>query len=240
MRISRLQDHFRWFPFKLLKTIRQSNDEALQDYFTLPIYSLIRFKEWDELLTTPAPNTNQAYSIGVWRFARGLAFAERYQLAQARQELAQLHAIAPTSDLEKASVGELSTPAYQLLIAIEALAGKIAARSGDYEQAIAHLWTAVNIEDRLGLHQQVFWAIPARQHLGSTLLEAKRSADAEQVYREDLAIHPDSGWSLQGLQQSLLAQGKGKEAHLAQERLKQVWQYADAPLATLPLGQHSC
>lgn len=240
MRISQLRHHFRWFAIKLLKIIRQSNDGALQDYFTLPIYSLIRFKEWDELLTTPAPNTNQAYPIGVWRFARGLAFAERHQLAQAQQELAQLHAIAPASDPERASIWDLSAPSYRLLIAVEALAGKIAARSGDYEQAIAHLWTAVDIEDRLGLHQQVFWAIPARQHLGSALLEAHRPADAEQVYREDLAIHPDSGWSLQGLRQSLLAQGKGKEAHLAQERLKQVWQYADAPLATLPLGQNCC
>jgi hypothetical protein len=35
------------------------------------------------------------------------------------------------------------------------------------------------------------------------LVEAGRAADAERVYREDLADHPRSGWSLLGLQQAL-------------------------------------
>ena len=35
------------------------------------------------------------------------------------------------------------------------------------------------------------------------MLPAKRYADAEQVYRADLADHPHNGWSLFGLQQAL-------------------------------------
>jgi hypothetical protein len=49
---------------------------------------------------------------------------------------------------------------------------------------------------------------PARHWLGAALLEAKRHADAERVYREDIADHPHNGWSLHGLQQALKAQGK--------------------------------
>ena len=43
----------------------------------------------------------------------------------------------------------------------------------------------------------------ARHWLGAALLEAKRPADAERVYREDLKKHPHNGWSLFGLKQAL-------------------------------------
>jgi hypothetical protein len=39
-------------------------------------------------------------------------------------------------------------------------------------------------------------------------VEAKRFADAERVYRAELEDHPHNGWSLFGLQQALVAQGK--------------------------------
>ena len=38
-----------------------------------------------------------------------------------------------------------------------------------------------------------------------------RYAEAEQVYREDLARLPDNGWSLYGLAESLRAQKKDPE-----------------------------
>ena len=41
---------------------------------------------------------------------------------------------------------------------------------------------------------------------------AKRFADAEKCYRDDLEQHPHNGWSLLGLQQALKAQGKTDKA----------------------------
>ena len=38
---------------------------------------------------------------------------------------------------------------------------------------------------------------------GAALIEAKRYAEAEKVYRDDLQQHPHNGWSLLGLQQAL-------------------------------------
>ena len=49
---------------------------------------------------------------------------------------------------------------------------------------------------------------PARHWLGAALLETKRFADAERVYRADLARHPHNGWSLLGLQRALEGQGR--------------------------------
>lgn len=48
----------------------------------------------------------------------------------------------------------------------------------------------------------------ARHWLGAALLEAGKHAEAEAVYREELADHPHNGWSLYGLKQALAAQGK--------------------------------
>jgi hypothetical protein len=47
-----------------------------------------------------------------------------------------------------------------------------------------------------------------RHWLGAALIEAKRHADAERVYREDLKKHPHNGWALIGLRAALEMQGK--------------------------------
>jgi hypothetical protein len=56
---------------------------------------------------------------------------------------------------------------------------------------------------------------------------------AEQTYREDLKIYPENGWSLNGLAQSLQAQGKTKEAQSIQMRFQTAWKHADIPLTAL-------
>lgn len=69
-----------------------------------------------------------------------------------------------------------------------------------------------------------------RQSLGAVLLDAGQTAAAEQVYRQDLDIHPNNGWSLFELSQSLQAQGELEEAKAVQERFQQAWKYADVTL----------
>jgi tetratricopeptide (TPR) repeat protein len=74
------------------------------------------------------------------------------------------------------------------------------------------------------------WSIPVRQYLGAALLKAKHYDAAEKVYREDLAIYPDNGWSLYGLSESLQAQNKNVEAKDVQQKFEFAWQYADVQL----------
>lgn len=72
---------------------------------------------------------------------------------------------------------------------------------------------------------------PVRHALGSVLLQANKPAEAEQVYREDLAEHPVNGYSVLGLSQSLAAQGKQQEAdRLLAEDFKIAWKHADIML----------
>jgi tetratricopeptide (TPR) repeat protein len=87
-------------------------------------------------------------------------------------------------------------------------------------RAIAHFKTAVKIEDALVYTEPADWYQPTRQALAKGLLKAGKPEEAEQVYREDLKIYPDNGWSLYGLAQSLQAQGKTQKARSIQTRFQ--------------------
>jgi hypothetical protein len=53
------------------------------------------------------------------------------------------------------------------------------------------------------------------------------AAEAEAVSHEDLRVHPNNGWPLAGLEQSLRAQGRERDADDVALRLAAVWQRAD-------------
>jgi tetratricopeptide (TPR) repeat protein len=69
-----------------------------------------------------------------------------------------------------------------------------------------------------------------RHALGAVLLQGKRAAAAEQVYRQDLAQNPDNGWALFGLAESLRAQGKTAEAAQTEARFRAAWAQADVTI----------
>jgi len=74
------------------------------------------------------------------------------------------------------------------------------------------------------------WASWSFEDRAAVLLKAGRTAQAEQVYREDLKRFPENGWSLFGLAQALHAQGKHAEAAQLDARFRKAWQGADVTL----------
>jgi len=210
--------------------MRQPEYDTLQHYYLIPLYTLARFGKWDEILAEPSPGQELKYPTGVWHYARGMAFLSKGQLDQATEELNQLNAIAADPELAKMLIWDINPTANLLHIASEVLAGELAAKQADYESAIAHLQMAVRLQDELRYDEPETWYYPVRQSLGAVLLDADQTATAEQVYRQDLEIHPDNGWSLFGLAQSLQAQGKIQEARAVQERFQEAWKYADVIL----------
>jgi tetratricopeptide (TPR) repeat protein len=203
---------------------------SLQHYSTIPLYTYVRFGNWNEILSTPAPARDLKYPSGVWRYARGRALAAKGQLKKAERELKELRAIAAIPALQETKIWGFNSTASILNIASEVLAGEIAAQQKNYQQAIAHLQAAVKLEDGLIYTEPADWYQPVRQSLGAILLKARRFAQAEQAYRDDLSIYPENGWSLYGLMQSLQAQNKQKEAQVVQKQFEQAWQYADSDL----------
>ncbi|NEP18725.1 MAG: tetratricopeptide repeat protein [Leptolyngbya sp. SIO4C1] len=204
---------------------------ALQHYYSVPLYTQVRFEQWDEILATPRPEADLLYPTGVWHYARGRAFTGQGKLAQAQQELAAVQALAAEPELAEMTIWGFNSTADILQIAAAVLAGELAAAQGDYERAVAQLQTAVEREDRLVYTEPPDWYSSTRNLLGNVLLQAGRDRDAEQAFRDDLSVYPNNGWSLYGLMQSLQAQGRTDEAAEVRSQFEEAWQYADIQLA---------
>jgi tetratricopeptide (TPR) repeat protein len=194
-----------------------------------PILALARFGHWDDVLKQPAPPAGQLYVVGVWHYARGKAFAATGRPAESARELAELEAIRRSTPPERTVAGFFKTQD-MLLLAAEALAGEIAARTGDTSTAARHFAEAVKVQDTHWFTEPPPWYYPVRQSLGAALLAGGRASEAEAVYREDLRRNPENGWSLFGLAQSLRAQGKTAEAAEVDARFRRAWAQSDVTL----------
>src|SRR5256885_9479151 len=55
-------------------------------YAPIPIFVLVRFHRWNEVLQLPPPNPGLTMTTAFWHFARGWAFAAKGQNAKAESE----------------------------------------------------------------------------------------------------------------------------------------------------------
>jgi tetratricopeptide (TPR) repeat protein len=201
----------------------------LELFKPIPYFALALFGKWDEILKEPAPAAEFTYSTGIWRYARGRAFAATGQLEKAKAELDAVNKLSleVSSDL----VVGLNFANYIVELGGKVLAGEIAAKEGRTDDAVQLLNQAIAIEDQLVYDEPRPWYQPVRQNLGAVLLAANRPAEAEKVYREDLKRNPDNGWSLYGSAQSLKAQGNQKQAKSEEKRFEKAWKRADVKLS---------
>jgi tetratricopeptide (TPR) repeat protein len=203
----------------------------LQGFLAIRDFALARFGRWEQILKLPAPTHDTLFLKGVRHYVRGTAFAATGRLEEASRELDALKGIVADKALDETPASfSNNTPSAILGIAPEVLAGEIAARRGDFSQAIAHLETGVRLEDALVYIEPPDWYLPVRQVLGAVLLQANRPREAEIVYWEDLKRYPHNGWSLFGLTQSLRAQGKTEQAATVEQRFQKAWAQADVKL----------
>jgi predicted Zn-dependent protease len=99
------------------------------------------------------------------------------------------------------------------------------------------LRAAVTAEDSLHYDEPPGWILPVRHSLGANLMQAGQYAEAEQIYRDDLARLPENGWSLYGLAHSLELQHKDQEAAAVEARFHKIWAKADLRITSSCLCQ---
>lgn len=198
------------------------------DFPVTPWLAYVRFGMWTEILTTPAPPESAPYATGIWHYARGVAFVARGQLDRAAEER---RAVDVMAGHEAFTTTLKDTPlAGNLQIASRIIGGEMAARRGAVDEAVKLLREAVALEDAIPYNEPPVWHHPVRQILGGVLLDAGRAAEAEPIYREDLARVRENGWSLFGLARSLEAQGKTQDAAEVRLRFERAWRRADITL----------
>ena len=202
----------------------------LNSFAVVPLFAYTRFGKWEEILQEPRPADDLLFLAGIWHYARGLAFTATGRLDAAATELESLDKIAADKSLQELALFSPNPGAPIIKIAAEVLAGRLAAKRGETEKAIAHLHRAVLLEDALVYTEPADWHYPVRQSLGAVLLQAGRAAEAETVYWEDLRRNPENGWSLFGLMKSLEAQGKTEQAEEIEQRFRKAWDRANVTL----------
>ena len=189
-------------------------------YHVLALVRFGRFSEIDALAPRPAADI----SGGVWDFAHGYARLRRADAAGARQFLARVSSTAASS-----SSTFRFHPARALLgVLAGILEGEIERAEGRLPEAVAAFEKAVTLDDALVIDDPEPLPFAARHWLGAALIDAGRFADAERVYRADLARHPHNGWSLVGLQRALRAQRKTTRS--VDEDLRRSWARSDVTL----------
>jgi tetratricopeptide (TPR) repeat protein len=196
------------------------------DWYVAELYAaMVRFGMWDDILAEPAPNPKLVGLTGAYLYAKATALAAKGRIEKAKVPLAELEKLASAEDAGHDRVKAA------LAVAVLTAQARIALAESKPDEAIGMLREAAAKEDGLAYSEPADWFFPVRHILGAVLIEAGRAGDAEEVYRDDLTRHPNNGWALYGLAQSLRTQGRDAEALAAQQQLDTAWKNADVTLA---------
>ena len=184
------------------------------------VLTMIRFGRFDEVLEVKVRPEGDI-PRGMWDFAQGYARLRKGNVKDARKYLNRVKKAAVTSS-DRFRFHE----ARHLLETVGGiLEGEILRSEGRIDASILALEHAVAYEDSLRYDEPEPIPFSARHWLGAVLLETEKFAEAEQVYRDELADHPNNGWSYIGLIQALEAQGK-KDIEL-EKAFKASWARSD-------------
>ena len=229
--------HIRAMVAEMPPDFLKENATQAEGFVAMPLEVMVRFGMWDEILAEP--NNYPEYMAGTRAFhhaARAIAYAAKDDTENARKEQAVF--LEKSKVVPKDEVFSNNTEEALLAVAARMVEGEILVRENKLDAGIAELRETIKLEDALNYDEPPGWLIPIRHSLGATLMQNGRYAEAEQVYREDLARLPENGWSLYGLASSLRAQQKNaSEAAVTKEKFRKVWREADTRITSSCLCQ---
>jgi tetratricopeptide (TPR) repeat protein len=205
-------------------------------WLAMPLEVLVRFGRWDDVLAEPMFAPEQRFVYAFQLAARGIAFAAKGDVAAARRSQAAYLEAAKLVSPDQIAAGNNTCQAV-LAIVTPMLEAEILMREDKVDESIAQFRAAIALEDQLRYDEPPGWMIPVRHPLGALLMSKGRYAEAEAVYREDLARLPNNGWSLFGLSEALMQQGKMKEVAALRSQFKEIWRKADVTITSSCLCQ---
>jgi hypothetical protein len=197
-------------------------------FMPMPLYAMLRFETWDDILSAPSPDAKLLSTTAVWHFARAIAYQAKGSRAEADTERKAFQAARLKVPADWVAGNNKSGPV--LAIFAEVLDARLAANEAT---ALPHWRRAVQLQDQLVYDEPPPFYYPIRESLGGSLLRAGRVTEAEAIFREGLLKSPRNGRLLYGLLESLKAQGKTESATLVDVEFSAVWQFADVAL-TIP------
>jgi tetratricopeptide (TPR) repeat protein len=201
----------------------------LEFFHTIPLLSYVRFAKWDEIFSYEKPIEEFKFSLGLYHYARAVAFASKGNIEIAKIEQQK---ILPLKDAPEIKVIiKAGQPSDKLLeIANHLAMGQIELASNNLDSAIMHFEMAVRTQDELPYREPEFWYYPTRQSLGHALLLNKNFEEAVSVFSQDLKDYPRNGWSYFGLYKAHQSLGNDELSKNALTKHEEIWQMSDVEL----------
>tara|TARA_R110002096_G_scaffold24760_25_gene78049 strand:- start:1043 stop:2692 length:1650 start_codon:yes stop_codon:yes gene_type:complete len=213
----------------------QENALFADAFVAMPYEVLVRFGRWDDVLAMPEPPDYLPFTRALHHASCGIAHAAKGKPKLARAE--QVNFVAARERVPEEWIIGNNFCSEVLELTSHMLEGEILYREGKVDPALAELRKAVELEDDLKYDEPPGWILPVRHLLGATLMQERRFAEAEDVYRKDLERRPENGWSLFGLSRSLSLQDREEEAEPIWERFEKIWAKADLKINSSCLCQ---
>jgi tetratricopeptide (TPR) repeat protein len=164
----------------------------------------IRFRHWDALASAGTLSP----------FLGGMLAVHQGRIAAAREDLVKLDL---TGTIGRIESGLLS--------------GAIERAKGDADGEIAALEHAVAAQDTFGYSEPPLFFFPVRESLGAAFFRAGRYPEAERTFLADLERNRENPRSLYGLRETLLREGRTRDAAAADARFATAWRKADVQLS---------
>jgi tetratricopeptide (TPR) repeat protein len=177
-----------------------------------PIFSAIRFGQWDELLVMPEIPDSASYLKILNEFGKGIAYARTKKMEEATKCLAKIERLMKSDDNLKIRFGAFNTAYAGAEVAYAMLGGIIEEEKGNYSSAAEKLERAVMLEENMVYDEPKDWLLPPLPYLGQVLLKNRQFAEAEKIFLKDLKFNPNNCWSLQGLEMAFNASGNKASA----------------------------
>jgi len=194
-------------------------------YLPVPLLTLLRCHQWDEVLGLPEPRPSRLVGIALWHFGRAMALAGKADVESARGEqriFEQLRSRLPKDTMWMFNPGDKL-----LAVASPVLAATLTA---DPAQAIPLWRQAAKAQDELGYDEPPAFYYPVLESLGGALLRSGNPAEAESVFREGLQQNPRDPRALFGLSEALKVQGKSDAADSIRRLFSESWKNPDVAL----------
>jgi tetratricopeptide (TPR) repeat protein len=181
-----------------------------------------QFSTPETILALPEPGSSAPYVTAMWHYARGIAQAQRGDLASAATEASAIGSLVRSPGLVPLTDADIpGKDVFKLARAV--IEGRIAQAKGDHTTAIARFRDAAAIQDTLRYSEPPFWYYPVRQSLAAALLQAGKLDAARDEFQRALRRAPNNGWTYFGLAEVYRARGDTKSAQDAEAQLAKTW-----------------
>jgi tetratricopeptide (TPR) repeat protein len=210
----------------------RENATLVESFGAVPLEVMMRFGKWDDILAEPKNYPDyMPFTRAFHHGARAIAFAAKNDTNNARKEQATFREL--VQRIPKETAVSNNTAESIIALANHMSEGELLVAEGKLDSGLDELRAALALEDGLKYDEPPAWMIPLRHTIGANLMQARRFAEAEQIYRDDLKRLPENGWALFGLSQALSAQQKdGAELEAIRARFNKVWAKADAKITS--------